>query len=409
MTFIPPPITPLSIAAYTTVSAAGLGKAATVRALHAGRSGLQVNDLAWAPLPCWIGRVPGVGIVEAGQDHPDAVALPPSLADYDCRNNRLALLALEQDGFLSAVQAARVRHGADRIGVFLGTSTSGILSTELAYQRRDAATDRLPDDYRYHTTHALNATAEFVQQVLGLRGPVLTISTACSSSAKVFAQAERFIRLGLIDAAVVGGADSLCLTTLYGFNSLQLVSDDICRPFDRQRRGLNIGEAAGFALLDRAPAELQLLGYGETSDAHHMSTPAPQGEGAQRAMREALQRARLDTADIDYINLHGTATPANDLAESQAVSAVFGAATPCSSTKGFTGHTLGAAGITEAAVSLLSLEHGFIPGSPTTHEIDPGCNCGLVLEGRQVPLARVMSNSFGFGGSNCALIFGRSA
>lgn len=406
MTFTPMPVPPLSIRAYTTVSAAGIGKTATAQALQAGRSGLRVNDLDWAPLPCWIGHVPGVGTVEGGQDLPQAVTLPDSLAAYDCRNNRLALLALEQDGFMAAVQAARARHGAGRIGLFLGTSTSGILSTELAYQHREAGTGRLPADYRYQTAHALDATTEFVRLLLGLQGPAMTLSTACSSSAKVFALAERFIRLGLIDAAVVGGADSLCLTTLYGFNSLQLVSNDVCRPFDRQRRGLNIGEAAGFVLLDKSPADLQLLGYGETSDAHHMSTPAPLGEGAQRAMREALQRARLETSEIDYINLHGTATPANDLAEGQAVRTLFGSATPCSSTKGFTGHTLGAAGITEAAISLLSLERAFMPGSPTTREVDPECACGIVLEGRPARLGRVMSNSFGFGGSNCALIFG---
>ena len=401
------PSQPLSISAYTSVSAAGIGKAATAQALLSGRSGLAANDLDWAPLPCWIGRVPGIGRVEAGRDLAEDLRLPAALADYDCRNNRLALLALEQDGFMAAAAAAKTRHGAARMGVFLGTSTSGILSTELAYQRRQAGTGELPADYRYQTTHNMDASTEFVRRLLGLSGPAMTISTACSSSAKVFALAERFMRLGLIDAAVVGGVDSLCLTTLYGFNALQLVASDICRPFDRERRGLSIGEAAGFALLEKTGGPLQLLGYGETSDAHHMSTPAPLGEGAQRAMREALARARLGVEDIDYINLHGTATPANDLAEGQAVRAVFGSATPCSSTKGFTGHTLGAAGITEAAMALLSLEHGFIPGSPTTRNIDPACDCGIVLQGRAQPIERVMSNSFGFGGSNCALIFGK--
>lgn len=402
------PFQPLSISAYTTVNAAGVGKTATAQALHAARSGLAANDLDWAPLPCWIGRVPGVGSVEAGRDVAQDVTVPAALADYDCRNNRLALLALEQDGFMPAVQAATARYGAARVGVFLGTSTSGILCTELAYQRRDAGTGELPADYRYQTTHNLDASTEFVRRVLGLAGPAMTISTACSSSAKVFALAERFMRMGLIDAAVVGGVDSLCLTTLYGFNALQLLAPDICRPFDRQRRGLSIGEAAGFALLEKTEAGLQLLGHGETSDAHHMSTPAPMGEGAQRAMREALARAQLGADDIDYINLHGTATPANDLAEGQAVRAVFGTATPCSSTKGFTGHTLGAAGITEAAIALLSLEQDFIPGSPSTRELDPDSDCGIVLQGRAGRVSRVMSNSFGFGGSNCVLVFGKN-
>ncbi|HEX9390273.1 MAG TPA: beta-ketoacyl-[acyl-carrier-protein] synthase family protein [Usitatibacteraceae bacterium] len=396
---------PLAIRAFTTSNAAGIGKAATARALREGRSGLIANDLDWAPLPCWIGRVDGI---EADGD----MAFPPALADYDCRNHRLALLALEQDGFDAAVAAARRRYGTARIGVFLGTSTAGILSTEIAYQHRDPETGSLPADFRYETTHNLDATTEFVRRVLGLTGPAMTISTACSSSAKVFCLAERFMRLGLIDAAVVGGVDSLCHTTLYGFHSLQLVAGEICRPFDVARRGLSIGEAAGFALLEKpeaASSALRLLGYGETSDAHHMSTPHPEGEGARRAMLAALVTANREARHIDYINLHGTATPANDRAEGRAVFGVFGADTPCSSTKGFTGHTLGAAGITEAAIALLSLEENFIPGSPTTQEVDPDTRCAIVLGGRDSAVSTVMSNSFGFGGSNCALIFGRES
>ena len=393
----------LAISSYTTSSAAGIGKAAVADSLRTGRSGLAANALEWAPLTCWIGKV-------AALDD-DTVRLPPTLNEFDCRNNRLALLGLEQDGFIDAVARARQRYGAQRVGVFLGTSTSGILSTELAYQQRDAQGGSLPPSYRYATTHNLDATTEFVRRLLNLTGPAMTISTACSSSAKVFCLAERFIRLGLIDAAVVGGVDSLCHTTLYGFNALQLVAPDICRPFDVARRGLSIGEAAGFALLEKtggASSTLHLLGYGETSDAHHMSTPHPEGDGAARAMQAALDQAGVDAAQIDYVNLHGTATPANDRAEGRAVHKVFGSAA-CSSTKGFTGHTLGAAGITEAGISLLCLEQGFIPGSPTTNNVDPDTCCDIVLESRQLPVKRVMSNSFGFGGSNCTLLFGRSA
>ena len=396
---------PLAISAFTTTSAAGIGKPATASALHEGRTGLAPNDLDWAPLPCWIGRINGL-------DGENALNLPTALREFDCRNNRLALLGLEQDGFMAAVTGARRRFGPERVGVFLGTSTSGILSTEIAYQQRDAQSGRLPADYRYATTHNLDATTEFVRRVLGLTGPAMTISTACSSSAKVFCLAERFIRLGLIDAAVVGGVDSLCHTTLYGFNSLQLVATDVCRPFDASRRGLSIGEAAGYALLERASTgttNLQLLGYGETSDAYHMSTPHPGGEGAGRAMRVALTSAGLVPKDIDYINLHGTATPTNDRAEGNAVHDVFGAALVCSSTKGFTGHTLGAAGMTEAAIALLCIDHEFIPGSPTTENVDPEIRCAIVLSGQSKRLTRVMSNSFGFGGSNCALLFGRAA
>ena len=398
-------MTPLAISSYTTSSAAGIGNVASARALRGGRSGLRPNDLNWAPLPCWIGRV-------ATLDGDDAVKLPDSLRHFDCRNNRLALLGLEQDSFMAAAADARLRFGAERVGVFIGTSTSGILSTEIAYQQREPQSGCLPADYRYETTHNLDATTEFVRRVLGLTGPAMTISTACSSSAKVFCLAERFIRLGLIDAAVVGGVDSLCHTTLYGFSALQLVAPDACSPFDVARRGISIGEAAGFALLERSGsgnANLHLLGYGETSDAHHMSTPHPEGDGARRAMQEALHRAGLVPADIDYVNLHGTATPANDRAEDRAMQSVFGAAVACSSTKGFTGHTLGAAGITEAAIALLSIEANFIPGSPTTGTVDPELHSAVVIEGRDARVKHVMSNNFGFGGSNCALLFGGAA
>ena len=395
----------LAISSYTSSNAAGIGNVATALALRTGRSGLAANDLDWAPLPCWIGQIPRL-------NDDNAIALPQTLREFDCRNNRLALLALEQDGFVATVAAARQRFGPDRVGVLLGTSTSGILSTEIAYQHRDAASGHLPADYRYATTHNLDATTEFVRRVLALTGPAMTVSTACSSSAKVFCLAERFIRLGLLDAAVVGGVDSLCHTTLYGFNALQLVASDVCRPFDAARRGLSIGEAAGFALVEKSGsdnAQAHLLGYGETSDAHHMSTPPPDGEGARRAMQEALDRAGLAPSDVDYVNLHGTATPANDRAEGRAVHDVFATTVPCSSTKGFTGHTLGAAGITEAVISLLSIEHNFIPGSPTTENVDPETRCAVVLEGRLSRVGRVLSNSFGFGGSNCALLFGRTA
>ena len=399
-------MTKLAISAYTTSNAAGIGKVATTIALREARSGLVPNTLDWAPLPCWIGQIPGIGANDATQ-------IPYSLREFDCRNNRLAMLALEQDSFMAAADDARRRLGPHRIGVFIGTSTSGILSTEIAYQQRDPESGRLPANYRYATTHNLDATTEFVRRVLGLTGPAMTISTACSSSAKVFCLAERFIRLGLIDAAIVGGVDSLCHTTLYGFNSLQLVAPDICRPFDIARRGLSIGEAAGFALVetcDSGNAALQLLGYGETSDAYHMSTPQPEGEGARRAMQDALDRAGLTSDKIDYVNLHGTATPANDRAEGHAVHGVFGASIACSSTKGFTGHSLGAAGITEAAIALLSIENDFIPGSPTTKNVDQETRCdGIVLVGRTSRVDRAMSNSFGFGGSNCALLFGSAA
>jgi 3-oxoacyl-[acyl-carrier-protein] synthase-1 len=219
------------------------------------------------------------------------------------------------------------------------------------------------------------------------------------------------IEADLIDAAVVGGVDSLCLTTLYGFHALQLTSAGPCRPFDVARDGISISEAAAFALLERLPASLDadavtLIGFGESSDAYHMSSPHPEGLGARAAMYAALASAGLDRDQIDYINLHGTGTQSNDSAESRAVGAVFGARTPCSSTKGATGHALGAAGALEAAICALALQHRFMPaGSNTTH-VDPALPVSYLRENRASRISRVLSNSFGFGGTNCSLMFG---
>lgn len=391
---------PLRLSCYTASSALGHGRAAQLAALRAGRSGLAQKNFDTTTLPCWIGEVSGLDVPLSGE-----------FADWDCRNNRLAQLALDQDGFREAVATARGRYGAARIGVFIGTSTSGVFSTELAYRERRPDNGLLPDWFIHRTTHNPQAAAEFVRLQLGLQNVASSICTACSSSAKVFAAASRAISAGFCDAAVVGGVDSLCLTTLYGFNALQLVSADICRPADTQRKGISIGEAAGFALLEPAQAagELALLGYGESSDAYHMSAPDPEGRGAATAMRAALQRAGAEPQSVDYINLHGTATPANDAAEDKAVMAVFGAATPCSSTKGFTGHTLGAAGILEAVFVALCVENGFMPQSLNTRDKDPALLGNILLSGRSRQVERVLSNSFGFGGNNASLLLGRSA
>jgi 3-oxoacyl-[acyl-carrier-protein] synthase-1 len=219
------------------------------------------------------------------------------------------------------------------------------------------------------------------------------------------------IEAGLVDAALVGGTDSLCLTTLYGFHSLQLSSPAPCRPFDVARDGISIGEAAAFALLERASARvggdsILLYGVGESSDAYHMSAPHPEGLGAKRAMQAALAAASLEPGDIDYINLHGTGTPSNDRSESQAVTSIFGPTTPCSSTKGATGHTLGAAGALEAVISALAIRNAMMPGGVQTTRIDPTLTAHYIKENRHSPLRRVLSNSFGFGGTNCSLIFG---
>jgi 3-oxoacyl-[acyl-carrier-protein] synthase I len=390
-------MTPLAISHYTITSALGAGRAPTLQALRADRSGLSQTRFLDVDLPTWLGVAPGL----------DDVSLPAGMDEFDCRNNRLAWLGLQTDGFADAVHAARKRWGAHRVAVLLGTSTSGLLQTELAYRRR-ARGGALPADFHYEQTQNTFSLGAFAVRALGLQGPSWVVSTACSSSAKVFGSAARLIEAGLVDAALVGGVDSLCLTTLYGFNALELLSPEICRPWDAQRCGLSIGEAAAFALLERDCQAPQgwLLGMGESNDGHHMSTPHPQGIGAIEAMRAALRDAGVKPEDIDYINLHGTATPSNDSAEDRAVAAVFGNRTACSSTKGATGHTLGAAGAVEAAISLLCLQDGLLPGGLNLQTPDPTLQADYVRSSRRVPLRTVLSNSFGFGGSNASLILG---
>jgi 3-oxoacyl-[acyl-carrier-protein] synthase I len=395
---------PLVLKHFTATSCIGQGRAGTLASMLAQRSGLKICEFETVAIDTHIGEVTGV----------DSVRLPKTLRRFDCRNNRLAELGLQQDGFLDAVQQAAGRWGSRRIGVFLGTSTAGILQTELAYRARDPRTGALPASFEYSGTHNSFSVADYVRQRCGLQGPAVVVSCACASSAKVFSSARRMIEADLIDAALVGGVDSLCLTTLYGFQSLQLSSAAPCKPFDVARDGISIGEAAAFALLERPPGSLDadrvlLLGIGESSDAYHMSAPHPEGLGARRAMQAALASAELDAEQIDYINLHGTGTPSNDRSESHAVTSVFGAMTPCSSTKGATGHTLGTAGGLEAVISALSIEHGLMPGGVPGTQIDPMLTAHYIKDNRHARVSRVLSNSFGFGGTNCSLIFGRAA
>ena len=392
---LPSPIAPLAVTAYTATSAAGCGTGALVRALAERRSGLIPNDLD--ALPCWIGRVSGL----------EDAALPAGFADWESRNHRLAWLGLHQDGFRERAQGAIERHGAARVALVLGTSTSSIGETERAYRELDADghMDAAHRRSRVNHTHSLG---DFVRVALGLRGPCLSIATACSSSAKVFASAERLLRAGLVDAAIVGGVDTLCGSVLYGFNSLELVSPEVCRPFDVERRGLSLGEAAGFALLERVDANAsapRLVGYGESADAHHMSAPHPEGLGAQQALQDALARGALLPGDVDYINLHGTASRQNDAVEAALIARTFGAHTLASSTKGWTGHTLGAAGIVEAVIALLAIEHGLVPGTLNARELDPACGPQIRIDNEQRSVRVALSNSFGFGGNNCCLAF----
>jgi 3-oxoacyl-[acyl-carrier-protein] synthase-1 len=394
---------PLVLSKFTATSCIGQGTAQTLAALLAERSGLAPCRFETVRLDTHVGEVPDV----------DAQRLPQEFYRYECRNNRLAEIGLEQDGFTEAIEEAAGRVGRARLGVFLGTSTAGILQTELAYRARDPITGALPEAFDYAATHNTFSVADYVRRRLRLDGPAVVVSCACASSAKVFAAARRMIDAGLIDAALVGGVDSLCLTTLYGFHSLQLCAAGPCRPFDVARDGISIGEAAAFALLERpssrtASDDVLLLGVGESNDAYHMSAPHPEGRGARLAMEAALLDAGLEPDAIDYINLHGTGTPSNDRSESQAVTSVFGASTPCSSTKGATGHALGAAGGLEAVISALALQHSFMPGGVNTEHVDETLTAHYIRHNRSAALSRVLTNSFGFGGTNCSVILGRA-
>jgi 3-oxoacyl-[acyl-carrier-protein] synthase-1 len=406
----------LAIRAYTATTALGRGRDALTEALRSRRSGLRRNDFGGDQrLDCWIGRVDGL----------EQSPLPSALSDWECRNNRLAWMSLQQDGLQEAVAEAIARHGADRVAVVMGTSTSSIGATEEAYARlagglsgesmpggSSSEARRFPADLARPIIHTPHSLGDFVRDATGLRGPCITVATACSSSAKVFAQAARLIQAGLADAALVGGVDTLCGSILFGFNALQLVSPEPCRPFDANRIGLSLGEAGGFAVLERTAdgetGSLQLRGYGESSDAHHMSAPHPEGLGAQLAMRDALARAGIEAGEVGYLNLHGTATPANDSIEARAVAGMFPESLHASSTKGWTGHTLGAAGIVESVIALLALENGLLPGTLNSDTPDPACGPQIRFDNAQRGIGFAMNNSFGFGGNNASLVFGRA-
>lgn len=331
--------------------------------------------------------------------------IPQAFAEHRSRNNQLLLAALEQ--IQPAVDAAIARYGRDRVAVVLGTSTSGLDEGDLHVQRSLNGEESL--EWRY-PQQELGDPSRFLSRWLALEGPAFTVSTACSSSARAIINGYRLIDAGLADVAIVGGADTLSRMPVNGFNSLESFSPTLCQPFGRDRCGITIGEAAGLMVLTREPQPLALLGTGESSDAWHISAPHPQGEGAVRAINMALAQAQLTPDDVGYINLHGTATPLNDQIESMVVNTLFGDRVPCSSTKHLTGHTLGAAGITEAALSALILSHDLpLPAQdfsrgPLDATLPP---CGLLLKPR--PLARpvILSNSFAFGGNNASILLGR--
>lgn len=335
-------------------------------------------------------------------------ALDGALSRFDCRNNRLAVAALEQ--IRPALDDALERYGEHRVAVVMGTSTSGIAASEGALKAVLETSDYPPD---YHAVQGvLGGLGEFVCAYLGTSGPVSTVSTACSSSANAILSGKRLLELDLCDAVVVGGVDSLCEMTLQGFGALEALSDDLNTPFASGRDGINIGEAAAIFLMTREPTGVALLGGAASSDAHHISAPHPEGEGAYRAMQQALKIAGLMPANIDYLNAHGTGTVQNDAMESKAINRLFGAQTPCGSTKALTGHTLGACGALELAFCwlLLTQRDGWrLPPSLYTDRHDPEL-APVRLTGSDdhgtVPPQCCMSNSFAFGGSNVSLIVG---
>lgn len=383
------------------MNALGRGVTDTVQALFDGRSGLRPCDFENIDIEAYIGRVEGI------EEYP----IEGALSQFDCRNNRLALLGLRQDGFQQSVVDCCRRYGANRIAVILGTSTSGMLDVEHAYLQRDPETGVLPASFcrRAQYTHSIFSSADFVRQHLKLEGPALIISTACSSSAKVFACASRLIEAGICDAAVVGGVDSLCLNTLYGFSSLDLISQEPCRPCDANRNGLTLGEGSAFVLLEKfdhdlPPGSIILRGYGESCDGHHMSHPHPAGEGAILSMCQALHHAKVQPEDIGYIKLHGTATKTNDAIEDRAISTIFNASPPCSSIKGWIGHTLGAAGAIEMVILALCLQNRLLPRTLNTITLDPSLKNQILLQHRKEPVKWALGNFFGFGGNNCSLL-----
>lgn len=392
---------PCRILAHTATSAVGAGLSAHREALVQRRSGLRVNDLVPEGPSTWIGRVDGL----------EEAPVPAGLDTWDCRNNRLAWRALEQDGLLDVLGTLRQNTAPHRLGIAVGTSTASIAETEYGYRHLDK-TGAFPPSVARSNIHTMHSLAGFLRQALDWHGPNLTVSTACSSGAKAWAVGARWLQQGLCDAVLVGGCDSLCLSTLYGFASLELTSTQPCRPFDSERDGISIGEAAAFAVLARAeendPADsLHLVGYGESADAHHMSAPHPQGAGARLAIEAALQRAGLTAQAIDYINLHGTASRLNDQVEATLIASLFPVDTPASSTKGWTGHALGAAGALEASLSLLALSHDLMPGTLNCAQPDPACGPQIRTDNSQRALTHVLSNSFGFGGSNASLVLRR--
>lgn len=387
--------TPVPITAWSCVNALGRTTREVLAALDEGRSGLGPSPLP-VTMPTVVGAVPG--------------ELPPldrEHARYDCRLARIGLMAFAE--VREAVERAIARWGADRVGIVLGTSTGGLERTEEAFLGW-LTTGVLPEDYDYERQHNFAAFGDLLAAMVGARGPAYVVSTACSSSGKVAASAARLMRAGVVDAVLVGGIDSLTRMTLQGFHSLGILSSTPCRPFAQGRDGINIGEGAAFVLLEReADSSVHVLGVGESADAYRMSSPEPTGRGARESMERAMIQAGLGPEGIDHINAHGTATQLNDSAEALAIEALFGDRVPVSSTKGYTGHLLGAAGGTEMVFAIHAVRTGRLPATIGCDPLDPELRIHVQREAATARVRRVLSNSFAFGGSNVSVLIGERA
>ncbi|PTO91589.1 beta-ketoacyl-[acyl-carrier-protein] synthase II [Vibrio sp. 10N.286.48.B8] len=347
-----------------------------------------------------------------GQIAGELPPIPSDLTQYATRNNQLALSALHQ--IEDSIEQAKSQFGVDRIAVVIGTSTSGISDGEAAFKQK-LANGEFPADYHY-SKQELGDTSEFVSQYCALTGPNYVISTACSSSGRVFLTAQRLLDSGMADAVLVGGVDTLCKLTLNGFHGLEALSTTHCKPFSATRDGINIGEAAAFMLLSKTKlagvnaaqdtSNIALLGCGDSSDAHHISAPHPEGNGAEQAMKKALHSAQLNVEDIGYINAHGTATPLNDSMESKAIHRIFANKVPVSSTKPLTGHTLGAASAIEAAIAWHILKYDLSLPLQKCQDKAEDIEIDLVNCSQKLKAKNILSNSFAFGGNNISLIFG---
>jgi 3-oxoacyl-[acyl-carrier-protein] synthase-1 len=383
-------VSPLPITGFAVCNALGTTTRAVAGALREGRSGLGPSPV-FVPFPTAVGAI-----------REPLPSLPAELAGWTTRTAQLAQLLLSQ--LAPQLEGLRSRYRPERIGVILGTSTAGADVTEDAY-RHYVANRTLPEGYDLWRHHTYGAILNVVSSLSGARGPAWVVSTACTSSAKPLATAQRLLATGMLDAAIVGGIDTLCGMTLRGFFCLDALAPTPCQPFSSARKGISIGEGGALLIVERRGEAVALLeAVGESSDAYHISAPHPEGTGAQAAMERALALAGVQARDVDHVNAHGTGTRLNDSAEAKAIGRVFGNEIPVVSTKGFTGHMLGGAGACEAVISILALTEGWLPPSLGADPLDPAIKLNIPTQVTEGAFKRVISNSFAFGGNNVSVL-----